>query len=147
MGAPTSSVHRSRIASSGAGRPIRCLTISSSMIEPASRVGRLRGRAGSRFGMRRSEAIRSSASLLNGWGGSDMVVLVEAAVADEDVESVRHGAVKSGVAVQKAPAQDVAAEEPPGRAKNRGPERKTAPLGPLLLQKKVGEGIEFRDVA
>ena len=37
MGAPTSSVQRSRIASSGADRPMRCLTISSSITEPEHR--------------------------------------------------------------------------------------------------------------
>src|SRR5580698_4371141 len=116
------------------------------MAAPASWVGRLRWRGGSPPGIRRKEAIRSSATLLNGGRGSAMLLLIEAALAHEDAKRVGPGDVVAGVAVQESPAQDVGAEKAPAGAHQGGRGRKAATAGALLLDVQVGEGVDLPHV-
>ena len=117
-------------------------------------------RWGTSFGIRRSEATSSSATWLksgggslgtgrrNGnWSGFGSFVFVKATVANECTKGGGPGDIKAGKSVEKATPQNVGAEKTPTRAGQGKKERKAVLFFELLFEEKVGESIDFGDVA
>src|SRR6185369_7773682 len=136
---------------SGDSRPIWCFTISCSTTSASETVARRFARGGSLGEIPRNSPTNSSASLLKTCGSSAtgcvmIFRFIEAGVADEGAEGRRPRNVETGIAVEEPKLENVGAEEPPRRARDRGDGREFFAAGLLLLHEQVGEGIDFRDV-